>query len=616
MVVARSPRGGGGKVTELIDVAGVLWARFRPDGGEVVDQWYLKHAMTERWTRIQAADLPNGGMNAYGAGRLVSAQGVAGLVRVSGSLYPNNTAPSGDLIGFNEINARIGESFGVDLQGLQEDVFSHWWDQGPGLPWVRGASATLAWSTGGSKTLTHWVTDMRGGLTMLEHTVVVEDPLDSWTEAESPSQEHLASIALGSNGRLVAVGSSSVVIRSDNAEAWTEGAVDVADILFRSVVYTGTHFLAVGGKDRFGYIFRSVNGAFWDNVWVGFEEATDLRDITMVGGAALVIGDGGLILRSTDDGLTWARVAQEVTTDLLRRISFGGGKIVIAHWAGTMVSTDGLNWADGNAPGYGWSHLDWVKDRFINTGWRLSEGLWTSADGVNWDRPIVVPQESYEMPVLIGVGDLYYAMGDYSQGPNQVAISVDGVRWFAREAPRGWSRRTAGLIYEDTIVTVGNNGQIWRSSGLSSQETKVVTFKNWRESHPLEGRNGPNDDPDGDGWSNLIEFALWMKADDSDLLAEDGVTANQGVRVFFNEETGEIDLEYLKPQLVERLTYQLRYTLDFETWHDVELIPEEVVLGNGGSRVCYRDLEQLSGVSDGRCFFEVLVTNLGSNLGF
>lgn len=160
---------------------------------------------------------------------------------------------------------------------------------------------------------------------------------------------------------------------------------------------------------------------------------------------------------------------------------------VLSHWwdQGPGVPWVRLTWADGNASGSGWNG--------------------TSVDGVNWDRPIVVPQESYEMPILVGVGDL---------------------------------------------------------------------------------------------------------------LAEDGVTANQGVRVFFNEETGKIDLEYLKLQLIERLTYELRYTLDFETWHDVELTPEEVVLGNGGSRVCYRDLEQLSGVSAERCFFEVLVTDLGGNLGF
>ncbi len=343
---------------------------------------------------------------------------------------------------------------------------------------------------------------------------------------------------------------------------------------------------------------------------------TDLRDIKMVGNAALAVGSGGLILRSADHGVTWSSVLQEVTTDLLLRVSYGGGKIVIAHWTGTLISTDGLNWVDGNAPELGWNHVHWVKDRFINAGWRRSEGLWTSLDGESWERPIVVPQQSYEMPIIVGVGNLYYAMGDYSQGPNQVAISVDGVRWFAREAPRGWSRRTGGLIYGGTIVTVGNDGQIRSSSGLSPQETQVVTFRNSQESHPLEGLNGPNDDPDGDGWPNLVEFALWMKADESDLLAEDGQTPNRGVRLFYNEETGKVELEHLNPQAVERLKYQLRYTLDFDTRQEVALTPEVVVLGNGSSRVCYRDLDQLPGVSLGRCFFEITVTDLGNILGF
>lgn len=116
---------------------------------------------------------------------------------------------------------------------------------------------------------------------------------------------------------------------------------------------------------------------------------TDLRDIKMVGNAALAVGSGGLILRSADHGVTWSSVLQEVTTDLLLRVSYGGGKIVIAHWTGTLISTDGLNWVDGNAPELGWNHVQWVKDRFINTGWRRSEGLWTSSDGESWERPIV-----------------------------------------------------------------------------------------------------------------------------------------------------------------------------------------------------------------------------------
>ena len=72
----------------------------------------------------------------------------------------------------------------------------------------------------------------------------------------------------------------------------------------------------------------------------------------------------------------------------------------------------------------------------------------------------------------------------------------------------------------------------------------------------------------------------------------------------------------MKPQRVESLTYQLRYTLEFETGHDVELTREEVDLGSGGSRVCYRDLERSLSVSAGCYFFEITVTDLGGSLGF
>lgn len=139
--VGAEPVEGNGMVTELLDVQGVLWARYRPDGDGGVDECYLKHAATGRWTQIQAADLPDGSIMAHGAGRLVSAHGVAGWMRASSSLYPENTAPSGEIGGPSEARARVGDSFMAEVQDPEEDVLSRWWDQGPGLPWVRGGGS-------------------------------------------------------------------------------------------------------------------------------------------------------------------------------------------------------------------------------------------------------------------------------------------------------------------------------------------------------------------------------------------------------------------------------------------------------------------------------------------
>ena len=37
---------------------------------------------------------------------------------------------------------------------------------------------------------------------------------------------------------------------------------------------------------------------------------------------------------------------------------------------------------------------------------------------------------------------------------------------------------------------------------------KATSFGGWQQQNPLAGQNGPNDDPDGDGVTNLAEFAF------------------------------------------------------------------------------------------------------------
>ncbi|MFT4639351.1 MAG: hypothetical protein ACI8T1_002676 [Verrucomicrobiales bacterium] len=127
----------------------------------------------------------------------------------------------------------------------------------------------------------------------------------------------------------------------------------------------------------------------------------------------------------------------------------------------------------------------------------------------------------------------------------------------------------------------------------------------------LEGKNTADDDFDTDGWSNLVEFALWMKADSPDLIGQDGTTLNRGIHESLNDETGKVDLEFMRPQDLQGISYRILVNnkLDDE-WEEVEGDPSITDLGNRAVSVCYRDLKEFVEFSEDRFFVRIEVTEL------
>ncbi len=596
-----------GTVVGLFDVNGLVCAQFRPDTGE--DRWHVWHDDTERWTRIASAPLPADGVVAYGAGRLLSAQGPLTATLVSGSFFPDNEAPAGSIQGPTARAARQTGLYQTNTSDPDGDTMTFWWDRGDDTPWVRADAPSLNWLTAGPFSLQLHAIDGRGGVLLTEITVEITDPLDQWTQIESHSTQILFAIALGKNGDLVTVGNESTVLFSDDGKSWEGQMLGVDHVSVRDVTYTGSHFIAVGVLDETAYAFRSADGKQWSTVWIADRAQTDLRAVCSHENVAVAGGRGGLIIRSIDHGATWTEVAQDVSTATLRRVTRGDDLFVAAHWDGIMTSPDGLLWSAGTVDTLGWNHLHWVHDRYINSGWTFSEGLWTSPDAATWSKATVVPDRSYEMPALAFVDGVYVAKGNFAQGANQLLFSVDGESWLAKPAPAPWSWRLDLQPYEGSLISVGNGGEIWRSERLIPEET-VDSYEAWRLSHALEGEFSDRvADYDSDGWSNLIEYALWMKPNTTELVGNDGTTENPGVRLLRDLETGTLTLEYLRPE-ISNIEYQVFHSIDGKTWEEIEGEGETIPLeGTGALRVRHEGLEELPGVEAGNCLFQVTVSD-------
>ncbi|MDQ8195163.1 hypothetical protein QEH59_12055 [Coraliomargarita sp. SDUM461004] len=162
-------------------------------------------------------------------------------------------------------------------------------------------------------------------------------------------------------------GDQGVVFRSLNDginwERYDAGTL-FADIEFSGAIWTGSAWLIcglksqieIGATDYSGVIFRSLDGTTWSLVSDAY--AAPVRAIASnAAGEVLAVGERGLVLRSTDDGLSFQRIdgssfsedLSSVTADSRGRFIIGGdGKSVLESTAGTLSI---IRPAAGGAPG-------------------------------------------------------------------------------------------------------------------------------------------------------------------------------------------------------------------------------------------------------------------------
>lgn len=128
-----------------------------------------------------------------------------------------------------------------------------------------------------------------------------DDAGETWAEVTSPTTEQLYGAA-AATGALVIVGAGGTILRSDDAgETWDEVTSPTTDPL-RAVDGRGLVMIAAGIG---GTVLRSANaGETWAIIDVD-QTAALLGVAASKPGRWTICGEGGLILVSTDDGLTW-----------------------------------------------------------------------------------------------------------------------------------------------------------------------------------------------------------------------------------------------------------------------------------------------------------------------
>ena len=444
-------------------------------------------------------------------------------VNVQLGSFPGNQAPTASIGGPSTANARNTATFTANAADGNGDTLAYSWDFGDGAVSTNTASVSHSWMIGGTYNISLTVTDMKGGTVTANKSVTVSDPLSTWTQRTSGTTAHLKDIVYG-GGKLLAVGSAKGTwCGSTDGSSWTTGTIWVSgntayNMTAQSVIHDGSQFVVAGYDydfgipDWIGVIYTSPNGTTWTrrhNTAAG-----EFRDVAVGGGLYVAVGDDGTIWRSTNSAVTWSPISSGITQHL-RGVAWDGSKFVTVGSFGNgssgvvLTSTDGITWTDksagaGLASWHGFYQADFCNDRFLASGWytRIRRSTdhgntFVTNDSVNWD----ISAFSYGNGVYLAAG-----VNRDSADADANLLSADGENWTPL-ATASQDNRNGAVFFNNTFITVGDNGAIWQSDQFTAPVQggyAAWLAAEFPGSPPL---SGAEDDFDGDGVPNLGEYA-------------------------------------------------------------------------------------------------------------
>ncbi len=511
------------------------------DGGLALGQTYSDAAAQVRITpTLRGGQTPNEWMD----------------ITVNLGSFGGNSAPTASISGPTSGGVQESMLFSVTASDSDGDTLAYFWDTGDGLVKPNAPTLATAWLSGSTVTVSCVVSDMKGGTNKVSQTVVLASALDNWTQRTSGTTEHLRDITVG-NGRLVVVGDTWQTYYSDDGINWN--TVLKYNIYLEGVVYDGSQFIAAGRDTDSGWkgaIFTSSDGSSWTRRFIDGEY---LNDIAYGAGVYVAVGKNGTIVRSTD-GTSWSTNASGTSTDL-KGVSYGDGTFVVVGDQGDstahviLTSTNGLSWSDyssgsGNSGGQWMFDVEYVNDRFLAGGGYRS-GIQHSTD--QGETFLVGADDDYEMDGFAYGNGIYLATGVFvapDRNTDINLISSDGVNW-SEVSTVAKDNQNAVIAFNDTFITVGDNGSIWQSDAASASGGGFAAWQ-LENGAALGFNRDPLDDADFDGSLNLEEYARGTSASDAGSNPPDAIAEANGAyfQTSYERDGIKSDIDYS----VERAT--------------------------------------------------------------
>jgi photosystem II stability/assembly factor-like uncharacterized protein len=230
-----------------------------------------------------------------------------------------------------------------------------------------------------------------------------EDDGKTWAEQKTPVRLHLQDLAAWTPEKAVAVGNQGVIIvTQDGGKTWKEVEVPkstVANKLMRVRVFPDGSAWAVG---EMGALLRSTDfGVSWERM--AKEEDVAWNDVHFFNArSGLVVGEFGRIMATSDGGKTWRSVPSPIKSSLMGVCFRDAGHGVAVGMEGVVLKSDtgGKSWV--SVPKVTKEHLfavdgdkkGWVivgdkgvvlRGDVLGGGWKLSR---LSENDLSWHTEV------------------------------------------------------------------------------------------------------------------------------------------------------------------------------------------------------------------------------------
>ena len=455
--------------------------------------------------------------------------------------FPNNNSPTATLNMVSAASAGELVVISVTANDSNGDSLAFAWDTGDGTVYKNYSTIAQIWQagSGGTKTVTVTVSDMKGGTVSVSQDIYIADPFIEWssatiTEGSGKSDKYFSAIA-SSGTNLVSIGTAAYS-STDGGSTWSQANDLGSDNYIRDIVAFDNYWLGVG----FDYdsalqtdgnfdssIHRSANnGSSWSRVYYapGSTESFLVGVATDDGSNIIAVGGGGVILRSTSNGDsgTWSQIIVSGTANVdYNSIAYGSGYFVaISNNLISVSANAGTNWI-----------TLYNEEKALHSQVIYANGDFWVASNTNYDIALVggsyIRLRSPDAVIAsIAYGNGVFVALHQHQNNNTIFTSSDGNNWVSHSnvlnscnAKIHFSSNTFLVVgqipakfcvYKSGVTAIA-------SSAYTTQDTDSDQIPDIFEiNHGLNYQvSDANLDLDGDGVTNLVEYQNGNSPDDN-----------------------------------------------------------------------------------------------------
>jgi hypothetical protein len=409
----------------------------------------------------------------------------------------------------------------------------------------------------------------------------------TWVSRAVPGSSQFSGVRwLG--GRFIVVGSGNKVATSPDGVTWTTQGTGITKTLY-DVAWNGELYVAVGDT---GAIFTSADTLAWTQ---RTSPATSgLVSIAWNGSLFVAVGYNGE-MASSPDGINWTKLLLSSSTSVNKVIWNGSKFVAVGSFGYTAFSPDGENWLTQISPNSGTLYgVAFTADRFVTVG--TAGSILTAIDPTAGTAPQIELQPQSQIATAAGTVN-FRVLASGSPAPNY--------QWFKNTVPLPGATASTLTLANLSAADVGAysataSNLAGSTTSNAASLTLISGYAAWQLGYFTSGElsditiSGPTADPDRDGLTNLVEYALGLdpKTTDTTDLPEVSTTATDWVYTF------------TRPSDRAELTYEVEVSTNLAAW-TITLTPTYV--STTGNVETWQATYPLSPAAN--AFFRLKITN-------